>query len=112
MAMTIKLVDFFPNKIASRFTNNDEIGTFAAETVARHMSPYVPMDTGMLYSNFTTRPWQITYESNYAKHCFFGTGINFRKDKHPNATARWDKATESAKSIQIAREITNYIKRM
>lgn len=89
--------------------NNRSVGLFVATTWERYMNPYVPMDTGILSQNTTIEPFKITYEQMYATHCFYGEGFNFRKEKHPLATARWDKATESAKGNVIAKEISEYL---
>ena len=97
-----------PLKI-KRICSNRSVGLFVASTCERHMNPYVPMDTGMLSQNTIVEPFKVTYNQEYAKRCFYGWDLNFRKEKHPLATSRWDKATESAKGNVIAKEISTYI---
>lgn len=83
---------------------------FLAETCAKEMNPYVPMDTGMLSQNYITEPFKVTYTSVYAHRQFNGDGFNFSKEMHPLATSHWDKAMVSAKKTKIAKEVTDYIK--
>lgn len=111
MAMSIKLEGFNPQKTLKRIVGNDKVGLFMAETCARYMDKYIPMDTGMLAQNYTTQPFEVTYNQLYAHKMFVGDGLNFNKEKHPLATARWDIACQNAKSNQIAREITEFVER-
>lgn len=112
MGVSFKLIGLNSTKTAKRICGNNNVGTFMAETVLRYMTPYVPMDSGMLSQNVTTEPFKLTYNVPYAKYQFNGNGFNFSKEKHPLATAHWDKATQNAKSTQIAKEVTKYIGRM
>lgn len=100
------------NKTVDRICRNDSLGQFMAQTCARYMDKFVPMDTGMLAQTFTTKPFEVVYEKPYARKLFFGEGFNFSKEKHPLATARWDKACSSANGQAIASELIEFIKRM
>lgn len=61
-----------------------------AHEVLRDISdPYVPYDTGKLSQNVTVSDKGVTYNQPYARRVFYGDWINFHKDKHPLATARW-----------------------
>lgn len=95
----------------NRIVNNKDVGLFTAETCARYMNPYVPMDTGMLSQNYITEPWKVTYTQPYARYQFLGTEFNHNLEHHPLATARWDQATQASKSMEIAMEIEEYIRR-
>lgn len=101
-----------PTRIVQRLVHNDKIGLFMAETCARYMDKFIPMDSGNLAQDYTTNPFKVTYEVPYAHRIYEGQGFNFRKDKHPLATARWDKAMWSAYKGDIAKELTDYIKRL
>lgn len=96
--------------ISRRFIN-DRTGLFMAETCARYMDKFVPMDTGALAQNYVTEPFKVTYNEPYAQYIFNGEGFNFQKEKHPQATAHWDKACQSAYSVKIAKEVSEFIKR-
>ncbi len=52
--------------------------------------PYVPYNTGRLSENVTVNSDGITYHQPYARRVYYGDYMNFRKDKHPLATARWN----------------------
>lgn len=95
-----------------KIASNDKVGTFIASECVRLMSPYVPMDTGMLYQQVVVEPFKVTYTQPYAKKIYFGTGFNFSTEKHPLATSHWDKAMFSAKKNELATEISEYIKRL
>lgn len=99
-------------KILDRILSNRKLGLFAAETCARHMNKFIPMDTGMLSQNFITQPFKVIYTSPYAHRVFYGEHFKFNKELHPLATAHWDKATSSASGRQIAKEIETFIKGM
>lgn len=102
--------EFDKLKIQKKF-KNDKVGMFLAETCAKYMDKFVPMDTGMLAQNFTVEPFVVTYTQPYAHYQFNGTNFNFSKDKHPNATARWDKAASRQHGKDIAMELEQYLNR-
>lgn len=82
-----------------------------AETCARYMNPYVPMVTGALAQTYTTESWKVTYEAPYAHKQFEGN-FEHSKEQHHLATSHWDKATSNAKGKQIAKEMTDYFRRL
>lgn len=110
--MKISFILYNKKKTVDRICNNEKLGKFMAETTARYMDKFIPMDSGMLAQNFTTEPFVITYTQPYAHRMFDGEGFNFSKDKHPLAQARWDKACKSAHSKDIAKEVEEYLKRI
>lgn len=105
MALKIS-VEINKDVISKRLS--DKTGLFTAETCARYMNPYVPMVTGMLSQTYTTKPFEVTYEMPYAHRQFEGEWEH-SKEQHPLATSRWDRATQNAKSIEIAKEVTDFI---
>lgn len=109
MRVKVNLAGVIP-KIKT-IASNRKVGLFLASTCERYMNPYVPMDTGMLAQNTVVEPFRVYYNQNYAADVYEGNGRNFHKDKHPLATAKWDEAMISAKRNQIAKEMTEYIKR-
>ena len=107
--VTVEIYD--EKSTMERICGNDSLGYFIAETCARYMDKYVPMDTGMLAQTYTTRPFTVTYEQPYAHRLYNGDGFNFNKEKHPLATSHWDKFMQDADGKKIADEVTEYIRR-
>ena len=60
--------------------------------LAKMCDPYVPYNTGRLAHSKTVSPDGINYTAPYADEVYNGVNMNFRQDKHPFATARWDEA--------------------
>lgn len=112
-----------PEKV-HRFSTDKRIGIFTAETCARYMDKYIPMDTGMLAQTYTTEPFLITYEQPYAHYQYYGENLNHPplstygsggtppQQLHPLATHHWDKPMWKAHGNQIAKEISAYIERL
>lgn len=112
MGVRVKVDISGASKKAEKICRNERIGIFAAETFARLMTPYVPMDTGTLSQSYTTEPRKVIYNQPYAHRLYEGKGFNFSKEKHPLATAHWDEAAKAAKGKQLADEISNYIRKV
>ncbi len=119
----------------------DKLGNFAAESWAKRVEQYVPMDQGDLFSGAEVRPWEIEYPGPYARYLYGGivygpnypiteggnvvgyfsprgkkkhaTGraITFQKKYHMKACAKWDKAAEPVQKPILIREIQAFIKR-
>lgn len=85
--------------------------TYAHTRLHALCSPYVPMNTGMLDQAVEINNECVHYKVPYAHKVWDGDNINFSKDKHPLATARWEEAMKVAKGQQLADEITEYLKR-
>lgn len=101
-----------PKKIR-KIAQNEKVGLFLATTCARYMDEFVPMRTGALKDSARTNiPFQVTYETPYARRIYYGEGITIHGDQHPNATSHWDKAMEESHKNQIAVEVTNFVKRL
>ena len=109
MAVKLKFTRI-PKKI-EKICESPKVGMYMAEQAERLMAPYVPMDTGMLVDNTTVEPFKVTYNSTYAHYIFFGNGLNFNKEKHALATARWDNAMSAAKGRQLCNEVTEFIRK-
>lgn len=107
---------------------DDSVRYFAHESFYRHMSKYIPRDTGALMStvdislgrrlgtaevlqmaedsgNITSEG--ITFKVPYASRMHDGDGFNFSTEMNPLATSRWENHVD--KSI-VAEEITEFIK--
>lgn len=112
MSVKVKVDTSGVSKKVDRICRHEGVGIYAAETLARLMTPYVPMDTGTLSQSYTTTPYKVIYNQPYAHRLYEGDGFNFSREKHPLATAHWDEAVKTAKGKQLADEITKYIRRM
>ena len=98
---------------------NDKFGKALANEWARLIQPYVPRATGQLIQNVTLKPFEITYNQNYAHYMYegvlyvdpvtgspwadFGTekiptgrNLTYRTDLNPFATDHWDSKAEQA----------------
>ena len=106
----IRITGLDARKTFNRIVKNDRVGIFMAETCARKMNPYVPMISGALSQTYDCVPWEVHYTMPYAHREFVATHEH-SKEMHPLATSRWDKATKNAEGVQIAKEVTAYIKR-
>lgn len=106
--------DKSPGEIANRIiTPGAKI--FGATTWHRLYTPFVPMgDTGQLANNVTFTPTdtgaEIEHNVIYGRRQYDGAGFNFRRDKHPLASFKWDQAAKAAGKVEaLAQSIQNYI---
>lgn len=88
-----------------------ETKLFAANEAFRLMTPYVPMDTGMLSQTVDIQPGEVHYKVPYAHKQYTGDNFHFSREKHPLATARWDEAMMAARGKDLAKAVEAYIKR-
>ena len=72
-------------------------------------APYVPMDTGRLLRDVRFGPGTIEHRAPYARRVYLGEGLNFRRDRHPLAVARWDGAAEKTLKPELLRRLQNFI---
>lgn len=93
---------------------NREVGLFLATTCARYMDQYLPFRSGTLAKQVVTNiPFQVTYETDYAKRVYKAEGITIHTENgHPNATDHWDQAMLVSHENQIAKEVTRFIERL
>lgn len=84
---------------------NANFWTRAAREWHRLYTPYVPMDTGRLLRDVRITPGQVEHRAPYARRVYAGSGIGFRRDKHPLAAARWDKAAQGAQKAALVRRL-------
>ena len=91
----------------------DDVKLFAVDDMFRLMSPYVPMESGTLFETVDRSPKGVLYKSIYARYQYNGVNFHFNHDpnKHPLATAKWDKAMLAAHGDKLMRDIQNYINR-
>lgn len=103
-----------PAQIASAIIS-DDVKKFAAAEWHRLYTPFVPMgDTGQLANNVVYiaegSMGVIHHVVPYARYQYNGEGFTFRRDKHPLASAGWDKAAEAAgKKPELVQSLQGYI---
>lgn len=87
------------NRFAPKFQKAQK---FLDNEVLKDSAPYVPMRTGHLMKSgvlgTVLGSGEVVYNAPYARRCYYGAHLNFRKDKHPQATAFW---FEKAKSVHL-----------
>ena len=112
MAVKIKVDMKGVGEKINRIKADEGLGRYLAEQAKKGMEPYVPYRIGKLCETATVkRPFHVTYPASYARYPFYGSGMNFRKDPHPLATHRWDKAYTAAHKGELARFGTEYLRR-
>lgn len=86
---------------------------FGANEWWKLISPYTPMDTGALFESVNIRgdegSGSVEYKQPYAHRMYNGQRMHFRKDKHPLASAEWDKAAEPSQKPRLIQSMQNYI---
>ena len=85
--------------------------TYIHTRLHTYMSPYVPMDTGMLDQTVDITPECVHNKVPYAHYQWDGENIHFRKDQHPLATSHWEKAMMVSKGDEFCKDITDYLRK-
>lgn len=98
------------NKIFNRIFDA-ETKKYANTRLHAYCSPYVPMNTGYLDQTVDITTEYVHYKAPYAHKIWTGEDMKFSRDKHPLATARWERAMVISKGQQLANDISNYKKR-
>ena len=97
-------------QISNRFIN-DRVRLFAHNELYRLSNKYVPMQTGYLVQNVEITPKYVRYKAPYAARMYYGVGFRFRKNKHPLATAMWDKVAMQTQRDKLTRAVAAYMRR-
>ena len=101
--------NFDKKAILNKIENNDRIGEYAAETVHKYVSPYTPYNTGRLCNDVTYKPYKLIYNAPYAEETYNNMKMNFPKDKHPLATAKWVEVAMPAVRDYIIQDLQDFI---
>ncbi len=113
MRLYVKDVNINADKICGRVLNRD-VKLFAATTAHRLMFDYIPFVTGTLAESVNIydegTAGVIHFTQPYAHRMYKGKDFNFTKDKHPLATAEWDKAAMKTKKQSLIQSIQNYLR--
>lgn len=85
---------------------NRGLGTFAANTLAKMMRPYIPERDSILINSYTAAPWMLTYDTPYARAMYYGqvkgSPVRFHK---ATARTKWDTHVDKA---DFARQVEAY----
>lgn len=111
MKITIKEVTLANQQKTVQRIFGDDVKVYANTRLHAYCSPYVPMNTGYLDQTVDITKDYVHYKAPYAHKNWDGDGLNFSKDKHPLATAHWERSMAAAKGQKLADDITEYEKR-
>ena len=101
--------NFDKGAIVNAIQMDDEFGKFAAKTLRSLVEPYVPYNTGRLCNDVTIRPFAFEYNAPYANKVYNDLHRNFRKDKHPLATANWVEVAMPTVENYFVHDLQSYI---
>ena len=104
--------NFDKNVILKAIQGNQAFGTAVAEAWQKRIEPYIPYNTGRLCNDVTIKPYQIVYNAPYADEVYNDLKRNFRKDKHPLATAKWSEVAAPAVMTYFEQDVQEIIDRM
>ena len=96
-------------KLVDRVMNDRGLWTYAASEWHRLYEPYVPMDTGVLKDTVRIRPKEVEHTVPYAQYIYYGEKLNFRRDMHPKASAKWDLAARATQEPKLYSSLQQYI---
>lgn len=78
--------------------------------LAKRCDPYVPFLEGPLSQTVVVSSKGVTYIQPYARYQYKGEDFNFTRDKHPLASAYWDKAMLRDHGDEFNQEVKDTIK--
>jgi hypothetical protein len=95
---------------------NDDALRFAVGEARSLMNEFVPMDTGKLAGSVEERidgsgKGSVVYTVPYARFCYYGEGLNFKRDKNPRAGAFWDRSMLQFYQGEFYARVRRFIKR-
>ena len=103
--------NFDKQAILKAVKEDEEFGKYAAECWRKRVEPYVPYNTGRLCNDVTVTPFSVKYNAPYADTVYNNPGMNFRKEKHPLATARWHEVAAPAIRDYYIQDLQEYMDR-
>ena len=101
--------NFDKNAILKAVQMDDEFGKYAAGTLRNLVEPFVPYNTGRLCNDVTVKPFSFEYNAPYAETVYNDLKRNFRKDKHPLATAQWVEVAMPVVRDYFIQDLQSYI---
>lgn len=109
ITLTVGDVHIEVDRMTEKAENDPAFWTYAATQWHKLYAPYVPMASGMLTETVRIKPKEIEHTVPYARYQYEGTGFNFRRDQHPKASAKWDKAAAATQAPKLAQSLQAYI---
>lgn len=133
--MAVKITSKINAGAAANRVLSNKVKLAVANNAYKLMNDYVPMDSGALSKQVSITPEYIHYKSPYAHFDYVGMlmvspsgsawakhneakhyavpgkDLNFSKEKHPLATANWDKAMITGRGRQFFDEAEEIVKR-
>lgn len=98
---------------------NPSFWSFAVYEWHRLITPYTPMETGTLAESVNIRGESgggfVEYTAPYAHYQYTGIShggkgrLNYSRERHPLASAEWDKAAEPVQKPKLVRAMQGYI---
>ena len=86
--------------------NDSATMTEVHQTFADIINPWIPYDTGRLADKDVRITAEgVTYYAPWAEKNYYGDDIQHRTDKHPLATAYWDKVAMQTEREKLALEV-------
>lgn len=95
-----------PEKLAK--VRSPAFQIFAAQTWHKLYRDYCPNQTGTLYGTVVIQPLEIHHIMPYAG-AVYRTNRNYRKDKAPKASAKWDLAAAPAEKPKLIATMQKYV---
>lgn len=113
MGVTVKMK---PASVILNRIIDDDVKIFTAETWAKIFKKYTPKYSGMLSKSYITEPGKIIYWQRYSHYQWQGISkkgnpLNYNKEKNFLAQSHWEEQAERDKKDEVARAVTEYIKR-
>lgn len=113
MKITVRMSSH--EKITKRILN-DEVGKFLAETWGKIFQKYTPMDSGLLSQRYDTEPYKVIYTQTYSHYQWQGIGksgrpLNYSKEQNFLAQSHWEEAAERDRKNEVAKAVTDYLRR-
>ena len=92
--------------------NSPDTMTEIHQDFAKTINPWIPKDTGRLADKDVRITAEgVTYYAPWAEKNYYGDDIHHRTDKHPLATAHWDKVAMQTEREAFAQRVKEIIMR-
>ena len=92
-----------------RIRTDRAFGLFLAQEAMKGMDAYVPFRDGALSKSAKAEPFEVTYDTPYAKKVYEGQNMTISQERHPKATSRWDEHYDRAHHDELVRAAQRYI---
>lgn len=90
--MKLSIIENIKSAEMQKAVHDAMLSTQVSAAARRLMDDYVPFDEGVLAGTAQAGSGEVIYGVNYAVYPY-SRKVNFKKDRHPKATNKWDKAS-------------------